>query len=239
MTVGMAVPVITPVAQAGAGAVFGTIAKLRGDRSLHPTGVAFAATFVVEQPRLKGARLFARRTERPAYVRFSRGFGLPEPLPEILSLAVKVPGAYGPGRDQDLLMTATGDRPVLRHVFFWGRSHVAKRFSSVLPFRVGERTMLLGAVPRVAPALDGGRDLEELELLAAQGRLSLDLQVATPTGPWRTVARLDVGERLSAEEEDALGFNSDTTGGGIAPLGFINRLRGAAYDASIAGRGAK
>jgi len=235
----MAVPVLTPVAQAGAGAVFGAIARLRGDRSLHPAGVAFAATFVVEQPRLKHARLFARRTRRPAYVRFSRGFGLPEPLPEILSVAVKVPDAYGPGRDQDLLLTAAGDAPVLRHVFFVGRSHVAKRFSSVLPFRVGGRTMLLGAVPRVGPALDGGRDLEELELLAAAGRLSLDLQVATPTGPWRTVARLDVGERLGRQDEDALGFNSDNAGGGIEAIGLVNRLRGAAYAASIAGRRAK
>ncbi len=232
----MAVPVLTPVAQAGTGALFGAIARLRHDRSLHAPGVAFAATFVVEQPRLKHARLFARRTERPALVRFSRGFGLPEPLPEILSVAVKVPDAYGPGRDQDLLMTATGDRPLLRHVFFMGRSHLAKRFSSVLPFRIGAQTMLLGARPRVAPLPAGGRDLEELEALAAAGRLSRDLEVATPTGPWRTVARLDVGERLSAEQEDALGFNTDNAGGGITPVGFINRLRGAAYEASIAGR---
>ncbi len=232
----MAVPVLTPAAQVGAGAVFGTVARLLGQRSLHPAGVAFAATFVVEQPRLKHARLFARKTERPAYVRFSRGFGIPEPLPEILSVAVKVPDAYGPGRDQDLLMTATGDRPGLRHVFFWGRSHLGKRYSSVLPFRVGEQTMLLGARPRVAPALGGGRDLEELATVAAEGRLSFDLQVATPTGPWRTVARLDVGEQLGPEDEDALGFNSDNAGGGIAPLGFVNRLRGAAYASSIANR---
>jgi hypothetical protein len=133
-------------------------------------------------------------------------------------------------------MTATGDRPVLRHLFFMGRSHLAKRFSSVLPFRVGARTMLLGATPRVAPVAAGGQDLEELEAVAAAGRLSLDLEVATPTGPWHVVGRLDVGERLTAEQEDALGFNSDNAGGGIAPVGFVNRLRGAAYAASIAGR---
>lgn len=105
--------VLTPVARSGAAALFGTIAKLTGSRSLHPAGVAFAARFVVEEPQLRQARLFARRAERPAYVRFSRGFGLPEPLPEILSLAIKVPDAYGPGKDQDLLLTAAGDRPVL------------------------------------------------------------------------------------------------------------------------------
>jgi hypothetical protein len=229
-------PALTTAAQAGAGALFGAIARLRGDRSLHAAGVAFRATLVVEQPRLKGARLFARRGRRDAYVRFSRGFGLPEPLPEILSVAIKVPDAYGPGRDQDLLMTATGDRPVLRHLFIMGRSHLAKRYSTVLPFRVGTRTMVLGAVPRVAPTGAGGDDLEELEAVAAAGRLAFDLQVATPLGPWHPVARLDVGERLDDAEAFALGFNSDTSGGGIEPVGFVNRLRGAAYDASIANR---
>ena len=229
-------PALTHVAQAGAGALFGAIARLRGDRSLHAPGVAFRATLVVDQPRLKGARLFARRGERAAYVRFSRGFGLPEPLPEVLSMAIKVPDVYGPGRDQDLLMTATGDRPVLRHVFFLGRSHLAKRFSTVLPFRVGTRTMVLGAVPRVAPAGAGGHDLEELEAIAAEGRLSFDVQVATPLGPWHPVARLDVGERLSEAESFGLGFNSDTSGGGIEPVGFVNRVRGAAYDSSVANR---
>ena len=227
---------LTAPAEALAGALFGTIARLRGDRSLHPAGVAFEATLVVDQPRLRGAQLFARRGRRRALVRFSRGFGLPEPLPEVLSLAIKVPDAYGPGRDQDLLMTATGERPVLRHVFTYGGSHLAKRFSTVLPFRVGTRTMVLGAVPRVAPTGAGGDDLEELDAVAAEGRLSFDLQVATPLGPWHPVARLVVGERLSEAESFGLGFNSDTSGGGIEPIGFVNRVRGAAYDSSIANR---
>jgi hypothetical protein len=44
--------------------------------------------------------------------------------------------------------------------------------------------------------------------------------------------RLEVGAQLDAAAERALTFNSDTTGGGIAASGFINRMRGAAYDAS-------
>jgi hypothetical protein len=222
--------------RAAAGALFGSIARLRGDRSLHPAGVAFAATLVVDEPRLAEAELFARPGERPALVRFSRGFGLPEPLPEILSMAVKVPDAYGPGRDQDLLLTAAGERPLLRHVFAGGRSHLARTFSSVLPFRVGGRTVVFGAVPRVAPGGEEG-DLAELEAEAARGALSFDLRVATPLGPWLTVARLDAGRRLSAEEEDALSFNSDTTGGGIEAVGVLNRVRGGAYASSTSARG--
>jgi hypothetical protein len=156
-------------------------------------------------------------------------------------MAVKVPNAYGPGRDHDLLMAASGDRPLLRHVFAWGGSHLDRGYSTVLPFRVGDRTMLLGAVPRGAGEDEIRRrpgDLPELEAAAAAGDLAFDLRVATPLGPWRTVARLEVGRRLSDEQEEALAFNSSRTGGGIEPVGYVNRVRGAAYDAAAAGRDA-
>ena len=236
MTVAMAGPA-TRIGRTAAGALFGTLARTFGNRPLHPAGVAFAAELVVDEPRLRGARLFARRGRRPAYVRFSRGFGLPEPLPELMSMAIKVPNAYGPGRDQDLLMAAAGERPLLRHVFAWGGTHLDRAYSTVLPFRVGGRTMLLGAVPR-EPAERRPGDLPELVEAAAAGELSFDLRVAAPLGPWRTVARLEVGEQLGEDEEDALAFNSDRAGGGIAPVGLVNRVRGAAYDAAAAGRDA-
>ena len=47
---------------------------------------------------------------------------------------------------------------------------------------------------------------------------------------------LEVGRRLDDEEEDALAFNSDRAGGGIEPVGLVNRVRGAAYDAAAHGR---
>jgi len=222
---------VTDLARTGASALFGAIAKATGRRSLHPDGVAFAATLVVDAPALGGARLFAAPGRHAAFVRFSRGFGIPQPLPEILSLAVKVPDAYGPGQDQDLLLTASGDPPVLRHVFAAGRSHLRRTYSSVLPFSVGGRTMVFGAVPR-AGARDGGEDLDELVAAARDGDLSLDLRAATPLGPWRTVARVEVGERLSEDAERALAFNSDHAGGGIAPTGVLNKVRGGAYAAS-------
>lgn len=240
--VGMPSPMprpVTAVGRAAAGTLFGTLAGMLGTRPLHPAGVAFEAELVVDEPRLRAARLFARRGRRRCVVRFSRGFGLPEPVPELMSLAVKVPGAYGPGRDQDLLMAATGERPVLRHVFAWGGTHLDRAYSTVLPFRVGERTMLFGAAPR-RPALSTRRpgDLPELEAAAAAGELAFDLRVATPTGPWRTIARLDVGRRLPDDEEEALRFNSSNAGGGIEAVGLVNRVRDAAYEAAHRGRAA-
>ncbi len=224
--------VLTPAARAGAAALFGTIARLTGNRSLHPAGVAFTAKFAVGAPRLHQARLFARTGERPAVVRFSRGFGLPQPLPEILSMAIKVPDAYGPGGDQDLLLTAAGDRPLLRQTFFWGRSHLDRHYSSVLPLKVGARQLLFGAVPVVTARMEGDGDLDELVRTVAAGGVALDLRVAPTRGAWVTVARIELGDRLGAAAERALTFSSDNAGGGIEPTGLINHVRGAAYAAS-------
>jgi hypothetical protein len=228
--------VLTPVARAGAGALFGAIAKVRADRSLHPAGVAFEARFVVERPRLR-ARLFARETERLAYVRFSRGFGLPEPLPETLSLAIKVPDAYGPGRDHDVLLTGTGERPLLRHVFTPGRSFLGQHYTTVFPYAVGHQTMLFGVRPRRGPRGTDGGSLDELVEAMEAGELSLDLRAATLTGPWRDIARIDCVRLLEEGENDALGFNSANVAAGIRPLGLISEVRDAAYEASIHARG--
>lgn len=221
----------TRIGRAGAAGLFGGLAGVLRRRPLHPAGAGFAATLTVLEPTEPRLPLFARPGEHAALVRFSRGFGLPEPLPEILSLAIKVRDAYGPGADQDFLLTASGERPLLRHTFAWGRSHLAHTYSSVIPFTAAGETVVFGAAPRTAP-LAGERDLDELRRRAAQDALAFDLRVATLGGPWRTLARLDVGRALDDEEETALTFNSDTTGGGIAASGWINRVRGAAYDAS-------
>lgn len=226
---------VTSLGRRGAAGLFGGLATLFGGRPLHPSGVGFVATFVVPNATAPELDLFAQAGEYEAVVRFSRGFGLPEPLPEILSLAVKVRDAYGPGAEQDFLMTASGDRPVLRHAFAWGHSHLEQTYSSVVPFSAAGRTVVFGAVP-LTPPIAGERDLDELARRAERDRLTFELRMATLSGPWTALARIEVGRRLDGEEERALSFNSDTTGGGIAATGFVNRLRGAAYDASTRAR---
>ena len=111
-------------------------------------GSAFEAELVVDEPVLRGARLFARRGRRRALVRFSRGFGLPEPVPELMSMAIKVPDAYGPGRDQDLLWPPPAGGRSCATSSPGAATHLDRAYSTVLPFRVGERTMVLGAAPR-------------------------------------------------------------------------------------------
>jgi hypothetical protein len=225
------VSAITAIGQKGAAGLFGGLAGLLHGRPLHPAGIAFEARFTVPGPTAPELELFAQAGEHDAAVRFSRGLGLPEPLPEVLSVAFKVRDAYGPGADQDFLLTASGERPGLRHAFAWGRSHLAHSYSSVVPFSAAGRSVVFGARPLSAP-IDGERDLRELARRAEEEALAFELRMASLRGPWQTLARIDVGRRLDEAEEQALRFNSDTTGGGIAATGFVNRLRGAAYDAS-------
>ncbi len=228
----MLAPDLTPVARRAAAGMFGSLARGLGTRPLHPVGIAFRAEWVLDAPSLPGVEVFDTPGRRPALVRFSRGFGLPEPLPEILSVAVKVPDAYGPGRDQDVLMTATGERPVLRHAFAVGFSHLRCTYSTVFPFAVGGHRMLLGAVPVAGRRAPDAGDLGELDAVAARGDLALELRGATLAGPWRALARIELGSRLDADAERELRFNSDNAGGGIAPVGFVNAVRGAAYAAA-------
>ena len=85
---------VTAVGRAAAGTLFGTLARALGTRPLHPEGWAYEAELVVDEPRIRGARLFSVRKRRHAIVRFSKGFGLPEPMPDLMSMAIKVPDAY-------------------------------------------------------------------------------------------------------------------------------------------------
>jgi hypothetical protein len=80
----------------------------------------------------------------PALLRFSRGAGLPEPLPDALGVAVKLPDVHGPGADQDLLLSRSVDRPLLRRLLFPARSFLRGAFSTALPYDLdGERVVVL------------------------------------------------------------------------------------------------
>ena len=82
-----------PAAAAG----FYALAALRRRRSLHPTGVGYQGRLLVgDSPGRLGVPLFRPGAAYPALLRFSRGAGLPEPLPDALGVAVKLPDATAP-----------------------------------------------------------------------------------------------------------------------------------------------
>jgi hypothetical protein len=112
-----------PAAAAGSYA----LAALRRRRSLHPTGVGYHGQLVIgDGPGRPSVPLLRPGAAYPALLRFSRGAGLPEPLPDALGVAVKLPDAHGPGADQDLLLTSSTSRPLLRRLLFPARSFVPR-----------------------------------------------------------------------------------------------------------------
>ena len=210
--------VVTPALQAAAAATFGALALARRARALHPKGASFHATFRPLGVSPTGLELFDAGAEHPALVRFSRGIGLGERLPDLLGLAVKVLEVGELHGEQDLLLTTAGTAPVARHVFRPTRRFASGMFSSVLPFDVAGRARVLGAVVEQEPR-PGTRVV---------------LRLAQPEGPWGDVAEVVLGTPLDTVQDGRLRFNVTQAAGGIRPLGLLNRLRGPAYEASQA-----
>src|SRR3954447_3771270 len=85
---------------------FAGLSAVRRARVFHPDGAAFSATLDVRGNRAErwGVRLLDEEARHRSLVRLSRGIGVPEPLPDILGLAVRVLDAHGPDQHQDLLL---------------------------------------------------------------------------------------------------------------------------------------
>jgi len=218
-------------------ALFHLLARLRRGRSLHPVGVGYRGRLEITAGagRFAGAELLAPGAGYDALVRFSRGAGLPEPLPDALGVAVKLPDAYGPGRAQDFLVTSSADLPLVRRLLFPGRSFLGRSFSSALPYLVAGRRVVTVLASRRGPWPRTGRALADLQVAAATGELVYELRLAGSLGRSRTVGRLTVGAPLGRRDSAALRFNPWTGGDGLVPVGWLNRLRRPSYAASQQG----
>jgi hypothetical protein len=227
-------------------ACFYTLATLRRRRSLHPMGIGYQGWLQVpnECPPQSRVPLFQAGARHQALLRFSRGAGLPEPLPDALGVAIKLPDVHGPDADQDLLLTSSTDRPLLRRLLFPATSFVRGAFSTALPYDLGSERVVLLLVPMpisAGPSTGGaghrpvGGTLAELRAVAANG-LELELRTAKSFGRSQPLATVTVGPPLSPDQTEALRFNPWTTGPGIRPSGWLNLLRDVAYQASQRGR---
>lgn len=197
------------------GAVIGTVlagvSALRRAKSVHPRGTVREATVTIHGTGPAGSALLSQSGEHRAVVRFSRSLGVPTPLPDLLGMAIRVLDAYGADRHQDILLITSIDAPVLHHLFVPAANARRRVYSSSLPYGAGDERFLLGAVP------DGE---------------GFALSVAPLLGRFQTVGRLELGARLPAGA-NAITFNvRENTGGGLMPVGAINRMRDLAYPLS-------
>lgn len=214
-------PALPGVVDAATQTLWGALSAGRAARIFHPDGDAFEAVLRVRAPARgegRGVALLDVPAEHRAIVRLSRATGIPRPLPDALGVAIRVPDAHGRGRHQDLLFVTSLDGAVLHHLILPAPFGWRQSLSTILPYRVGGALRLFGVRRRAEDAFD--------------------LSVARPLGRWRPFADVLLGDRLPGRVSKRLRFNVWHTGGGIEPVGLLQRLRDPAYRGSQRGRGA-
>ncbi len=195
--------------------------RARGERVIHAKGRAYHATLALlpgadtlAVPLVRGPR------KRPVLVRFSRGAGLPDSLPDVLGLAVRVPDADGHGGVQDLLMSTAGRPPGWRQLPWPSRDLLRSAYSSIVTYDVAGRARLVGTVP------DDDGPCAQLDGLAGRSVL---LATADRAGRWEPFARLLIGDPLPDDEGRRIGFDLGNDAGGLLPRGPWRALRERSY----------
>lgn len=220
--------VVTPVplrpVELGA-AAFRAASLLRGERAIHARGRAFTGSAVLPGGLGCGAPLLDTAGTYDAVVRFSRSVGLPPRLPDVQGLAVRLVDAHGPGRPQDLLLDASLPAPLLRRLPWPRWDATSALYSSLLPFDVGGRRLLVGAV--AVPGTPAARSLDALP-----DEVELVLLLAPPHGAWREVGRIRTCGELPAPGGRRTRFSPANSGGGLRPAGPFQSWRARSYPAS-------
>lgn len=166
----------------------GALARWRRGKPMHPRGAVFDAVLqrfgAAQGEEPWGVPWLDEEGEDAAVVRLSRGAGLPAPLPDLLGLAVRLPG---PGAAPvDLLLTTTGRGPLGRLVPV-PRRDTAAVYSSIMAYRSDAGPVRLAAFPEAARVPS---DPAPLAGTVAENGLAFTLAVAHGLGAWRPFARL-------------------------------------------------
>jgi hypothetical protein len=208
-------------------------ASLRRARAFHPVGISFAGDALVDPSAPAGFPVGSF----DCVVRFSRGIGLPEVLPDLLGVGLRLVDAVGDAEPQDLLATSCGRSPVGRRLLRPSRALGSGMTGTILPYEVAGRPVRFG-LRVVTPGRWRLSDLAAapLQAVAMHPPLLLELSVAGSTGPWEPFGSVQLDTRLDAPEDRALDLDPFRTAPEVRPVGWVNRLRRPAYGASRRGR---
>jgi hypothetical protein len=224
-------PIVPAPVDAAVEGAFAALSGWRGSRIFHPQGVAFRGRVVVEAD-VRDVAVLAAGAEHQATFRFSRALGTPRGATDFLGVA------FGLGEQQDVLLASSTAVPVGRCLPLPARSFFGTTMTSLLPFRVGDDTALVGA--RLQGRPPGVRDqLAEIERAFSGSGLGGVLALAGLTGEWRRVGRFELEARLPDEVARRLQFDPWRCAGGLVPWGSVNNLRAPAYRGSRRGRAAR
>ncbi|GAA4512593.1 hypothetical protein [Nonomuraea ferruginea] len=201
-------------------------ARLRRGRVLHPRGRLLAGTLEVTGAGGLGVPVLDERGQYEVIARLSKGGSLPGRLPDVLGLAVRLPGPV------DLLLSTCGAAPWLLRP---RAGFTAGPYSSVVPYGSDAGPVWLVAVPE---GEDVPADPALLPAALRRGPLLFHLLAARRDTPARPLATLRVRATLS--ERADLSFDPVRHGHPSLRIeGSLARLRRGAYQGSREGRHAE
>jgi hypothetical protein len=216
------------------GAALGGLARARRGKPMHPRGAVFTATLVRHgggpDGHAWGVPWLDTTASDRATVRLSRGAGLPDPLPDLLGLAVRVPS--GSGAPVDLLLTTTG-RGRFRRLVPAPRRDSAAVYSSIMGYRSDAGTLRFAALPEDDEVPSEPRPLAAV---VERAGLSFTLAVARGGGPWVPFGRLVLDAPVDPLDPDVRFDAVLNPPPGLLPDGPMARFRAPAYVRARAAR---
>lgn len=207
------------------GVPLAALARRRHGKPMHPRGVVRRA--VLERTGSTpswGVPWLDEPGQEEGVVRLSRGAGLPPPLPDVMGLALRVPGPDG--EPVELLLSSTGGGRLSR-LLPAPRRNPATVYGSIMGYRTDAGTLRLSAVAE-RTARRAGEDLEE--------ELVFVLAAARGPGPSRPFARLTLGAEQPPGDPDVRFDAVLHPPPGMVADGPMARLRAPAYAMARAGR---
>ncbi len=198
------------LSSAGGAALAGAtraVAMLRAaDKPLHPAGVTLVGRIDRSgSDPVTGVPWLDEPGEDEVLVRLSRAIGLPEALPDIHGMALRVLSGEDCG---DILLASTGWGRLGRFLLTAGRHPESWPLTSLLPYRTAVGPVVLGA--------------------RATGHASYQLSWAPYDGEWRAFAALELSGEVAEDQEisfDAVLHQLP----GLAQYPVVVRLREPAY----------
>jgi hypothetical protein len=133
--------------------LFDALARWRSGRAVHPRGVLLGARVALTDGESLTACAFGGTGERPAVVRVSKSAGTPRGVPDLLGIALRT--TLDDGRPFDVLLARVGRHRVTRPLLVPGAGWCRGPFTTVLPYVVAGRYVLLGLDPEEPGRAEG------------------------------------------------------------------------------------
>jgi hypothetical protein len=225
--------------QRGVENVFQLVARWRHGRALHTAGIVVDARLVLDPSSWTGAAL-GGPAERPAVVRLSKSVSLPGGRADLLGVGLRVATGDG-GVDRvsgvsgvfDVLLASVGRHDLDHVVLLPSAGWWSRPYSTILPYRVNGRLLVLGLSP---PPVAADADPAAVATTVARGPLELAVTEQPPGGRRRRIGTLTL-EAVRPHAATAFSFDPVLNHPpGLRPARTLSRLRELAYTGSRRGR---